>query len=393
MAKEKFEDRKLEGAIKVACKFDNAPTRYWETDKATVIQRIVAIVTSYRKKGYTLTLRQLHYQFVTRNWIVNHDTAYKKLGTILDDCRYAGIIDWDAIEDRGRQPYIPYSADDLADALSDLKSQYRLNRQEGQTTYVELWTEKDALSGILRRSTQKYHIQLVVNKGYTSSSAAYAAYQRIVRRIVDGIKVKVLYFGDHDPSGLDMIRDIRDRLMLFLTQGNKLNDTYSDYSEKVEEWWMDEGYDCYTLVDEGFAEQRMLDMREDFDKTEEYDRLFNGAKNAMYLKEKDLFEVVAIGLTMEQIEDHNLPSNPAKITDTRAKAYIEKFGGISWEVDALNPEVLTEIVEEHVTKYIDLDLYQGVIDKEEEDKDTLETFKQSLGGKEEDEDGEDDEDA
>lgn len=180
MAIEKFEDRKLTGAINVACKYDNGSVRYWTTTKEEVIEHIIDIVNEYADDGYILTLRQLHYQLVKSNWIVNHDTAYKKLGTILDDCRYGGLIDWDAIEDRGRVPYIPYSVTGVENALRDTIDQYRLDRQEGQKGSIELWTEKDALSGILRRTTSKYHIQLVVNKGYTSSTAIYNAYQRIL---------------------------------------------------------------------------------------------------------------------------------------------------------------------------------------------------------------------
>lgn len=100
MAKEKFEDRRLEGNINVACKFQDGSVRYWQTTKEEVVQHIVDIVAAYAEDDYTLTLRQLHYQFVKSNWIVNHDTAYKKLGTILDDCHrnsesvYLGRWSW-----------------------------------------------------------------------------------------------------------------------------------------------------------------------------------------------------------------------------------------------------------------------------------------------------------
>lgn len=178
--KEKFESRLLQGKIKVACKYEDGTIRYWETRKEIVVRQIVEIVDSYTAQGYILTLRQLHYQFVTRNWIVNHDTAYKKLGNILDDCRYAGVIDWQSIEDRGRLPKLPYWAEDVPSAIDDILNSYRLDRQKGQPNNIELWTEKDALSGILSTVTTEYHVRLVVNKGYTSSSAMYRAYKRIL---------------------------------------------------------------------------------------------------------------------------------------------------------------------------------------------------------------------
>lgn len=306
MAKEKFENRTLTGGVKVTCKFEDGTIRIWDTRKEEVIEHIKDITEEYAADGYVLTLRQLHYQLVKSNWIVNHDSAYKKLGNILDDCKYAGIIDWDNIEDRGRVPYIPYYVKDVEDALNDTIEQYRIDRQIGQDVHVELWTEKDALSAILKRSTEKYHIQLVVNKGYTSSSALYRAYKRCVHNIAKGKNVVILYFGDHDPSGLDMVRDIRERLTFMLEKGD-----------------------------------------ENFENIGEDD-----------------FKVLPIGLTMEQIKKYKLPPNPTKLTDSRANKYIKKFGKTCWEVDALNPRTLTEIVETNIQRIINMKQYEKMIKEE-----------------------------
>lgn len=378
--KEKFETRSLTGPLRVTCKYDDGSVRVWEDDKENVIARIIRIVKQYKALGYVLTLRQLHYQFVGHDpKYVNHDTAYKKLGSILDDCRYAGVIDWDAFEDRGRTPFIPYSADDLADGLTDLKNQYRINRQDGQTRYVELWTEKDALSGILKRSTSKYHIQLVVNKGYTSSSAIYAAYERVIKHILEGRRVTILYFGDHDPSGLDMIRDVTDRLNLMLSSGSKLPPNQA-FLDSV--WdFLGGNVHAEELVQGGYMNARVAaaylkveDEETDSEKVYDLKMQYVYAMIRCYLKESGLFEVRPIGLTMEQIETYSLPPNPAKVTDPRAAAYVREFGKISWEVDALRPEVLTSIVEEHIEEVIDMDMYQEQIDKEEGDIETLKSI-------------------
>lgn len=313
--KEKFEDRKLIGNIKVTCKYEDGSVRVWEARKEDVVEHIVDIVEEYERDGYVLTLRQLHYQLVKSNWIVNHDSAYKKLGGILDDCKYAGIIDWSNIEDRGRKPYIPYYVRNVEHALNDTVKQYRIDRQRGQKTSVELWTEKDALSAILRRSTEKYHIQLVVNKGYTSSSAIYSAYQRIVNNAKINQYTAILYFGDHDPSGLDMIRDIRERLSFMLKNGN------------------------YEVEDP-----------------------------------ETVFEVLPIGLTMQQIKEYKLPPNPTKLTDSRAGKYIKKYGKTCWEVDALNPKTLTAIVETNIRNIIDLGLYEELLEEEREGVSELRGF-------------------
>lgn len=366
MAREKFESRILTGAINVACKFDDGTVRYWNTRKEEVIQHIVDIVEEYSSDGYVLTLRQLHYQLVKSNWIVNHDTAYKKLGNILDDCRYAGIIDWDAIEDRGRVPWIPYSVNNTDEALQDTIDQYRINRQDSQENHIELWTEKDALSGILRRTTSKYHVKLVVNKGYTSSSAIYGAYERVISAIDNGQKFIILYFGDHDPSGLDMVRDINDRLTLFLCNGRKLKNT-TDFEEKMELWWDISGNSTFSLLDRGYLSDKCFDKLNNSDNPHEYYDEYEAGRVRMFLEEKDLFKIVPIGLTMDQIKKYKLPPNPTKLTDSRADKYIKKFGKTCWEVDALNPKTLTQIVETNIQANIDIDLFNEQIDREEKD--------------------------
>ncbi len=371
MSREKFENRTLTGAINVACKFDDGTVRYWNTSKEEVVQHIRQIVKEYSDEGYVLTLRQLHYQFVKSNWIVNHDTAYKKLGSILDDCRYGGIIDWDAIEDRGRVPYLPFFVNNVEEGLQVILDQYRVNRQDEQENCIELWTEKDALSGILRRTTEKYHINLVVNKGYTSSSAIYNAYERVIENIAKDKKFIILYFGDHDPSGLDMVRDIEHRLMLFLTQGNKLQRSMND---KIEEWWEENGYGVYTLLDYELVSEKCVRRLMDGDGTEKDEKEWDIGKLRFYIQEKELFKVVPIGLTMEQIKTFDLPPNPTKITDSRADKYVKKFGKTCWEVDALNPKTLTEIVERHIKKNINMNVFKEQLERENKDKATLKSF-------------------
>lgn len=379
MAIEKFENRKLTGNIKVACKYDDGTVRYWDTKKEIVIAHIVAIVKEYQREGYVLTLRQLHYQLVTQNWIVNHDTAYKRLGGILDDCRYSGIIDWNAIEDRGRVPYIPYYVNDALEAVEDTINQFRIDRQENQKNVVELWTEKDALSGILKRTTQKYHIRLVVNKGYTSSSAIYNAYTRIVERIKDGHRVTVLYFGDHDPSGLDMVRDIRERLIFMLTHGDQLNED-EGIRERVQQWWDDSCSSLHDLIIGGYAPIAVGNLIGEYGSysEEELNKMYDAGRLNMWISENELFKVIPIGLTMEQIERYNLPPNPTKLTDSRASKYIAEYGRTCWEVDALKPQTLTKIVEENIQEQIDISTYEEALEREAIEKDKIISFKNKL---------------
>lgn len=174
---------------------------------------INGIIQEFKRQGYKLTLRQLYYQLVSRDIIANKLPEYAKLSSLLVKGRMAGIVDWDAIEDRLRVPFLPYWVEGIDDAIEDTIKQYRLNRQEGQDSYIEVWVEKDALSGVLKRITSKYHVNLMVNRGYSSCTAMHDAYKRFY--VNSDKKGYILYLGDHDPSGLDMIRDISDRMRGF----------------------------------------------------------------------------------------------------------------------------------------------------------------------------------
>ena len=182
------------------------------TEQLKVINEIIE---EYKDQGFTLTLRQLYYQLVSRDIIANDKKEYAKLSGLLVKGRMAGVVDWNAIEDRTRRPFVPYWVRDVEDAINDTVRQFRFDRQRDQKVYVELWVEKDALSGVLKEITAKYHINLMVNKGYSSCSAMHDAFKRFKRHEDQGKETHILYLGDHDPSGLDMIRDVRERLEEF----------------------------------------------------------------------------------------------------------------------------------------------------------------------------------
>ena len=353
---------RLSGSIKIFLKEKSA---HWVADKMALCGAIVGVVNKYVAKGYTLTLRQLYYQLVAGEVIPNHDKVYKKLSSILGDLRMCGQLDWGAIEDRGRVPYLKYWVHGIQDALKDAAGHYRLRRQSGQDVDVEVWTEKDAISGILKRVTDEFHVRLVVNKGYSSASAMYKAYRRFVSQINQGQKVVILYFGDHDPSGLDMIRDIRDRITTFLAQGDLLDDGM------VDDWWEYCPYDARDVwqtaeeADDSSSAasiERVLSGDPDM---EDHDA-FDAYRKRLFLRETESFEVVPIGLTMDQIRDFEPPPNPAKLTDPRAKWYIKKFGAVSWEVDAIEPDLMIQIVTDGIVNRIDMDQYRKMLKLEKE---------------------------
>jgi hypothetical protein len=160
-------------------------------------------------------LRQLYYQLVSRNVLPNVGRSYKNLSALISDVRLAGLIDWDVIEDRLRRPVLPTEFTDLQELVAAALASYRLPRWRGQAEWPELWVEKDALAGVLAPIAGEFHVAFQVCRGYSSQSAMYESTQRLFPAIEAGKSVRILYLGDHDPSGLDMVRDIRDRLKRF----------------------------------------------------------------------------------------------------------------------------------------------------------------------------------
>ena len=273
-----------------------------------LLSEIITVVEDYHSQGFKLTLRQLYYQLVVKEILPNKQAMYAKLSKILSDARMCGQVDWDIIEDRVRVPKMHSEWDDIQDLVNSAIHSYRKNRMDGQDNYVEVWVEKDALSGVLSPITDEYHVHLMVNRGYSSVSAMHDAALRFERATNQGKDCTILYLGDHDPSGLDMIRDIRDRL-------------------------------C------GFG----IDI-----------------------------QVQAIALTKQQIDQYQPPPNPAKITDPRANDYITQHGKVSWELDALTPNVLHELLRTNLEELIDMEKYNVIISEEEEEKEKLVELAESV---------------
>lgn len=180
-----------------------------------LISHCDAVINEYLAQGLKLTLRQLYYQLVTKNIIKNKERSYKNLSSLVSDARLTGLLDWDAIEDRIRVPLIPSEWDNLKQLVDSALYSYRLPRWETQENYIELWVEKDALAGVLRPLANQYHIPLMVNRGYSSQTAMYEASKRYGHRQGKKQMLIILYLGDFDPSGEDMVRDIEDRMHTF----------------------------------------------------------------------------------------------------------------------------------------------------------------------------------
>lgn len=182
-------------------------TKNFKASSQLVVDQANGILRSFAARGYTMTLRQLHYQFVKGNLYTNTQANYKRLGSIMSDARLAGLVDWDHMEDRLRElDRSPRwgSPSDIIDAVSN---QYQEDLWAGQKFRPEVWIEKDALAGIITGVCRELRVDHFACRGYVSQSAQYDAAKRFNTYRRNGQEPIVFHFGDHDPSGLDMTRE------------------------------------------------------------------------------------------------------------------------------------------------------------------------------------------
>ncbi len=280
----------------------------WNPRRATLalVAHAESIINEYHSNGYVLTLRQLYYQFVARDIIPNTERSYKNLGSVITHARMAGLISWEAIEDRNREHHSFYYQEDERVPIESLPYHIKFDRWARQETYVEVWVEKESLGAVIQRACDPLLVPYMSCKGYLSASEAWRAGQRFEDKVNEGKHCILIHLGDHDPSGIDMTRDNQDRLDIFSGHGN--------------------------------------------------------------------VDVKRIALNMDQIEQYSPPPNPTKFTDSRASSYIDRFGHSSWELDALEPRVIEELISHKVRQFIDWDVWEEVGKEQEEKRDMLRTL-------------------
>lgn len=273
----------------------------WNPSKRSemLLVEIDRVLTSYQQQGYVLTLRQLYYQLVAQAVIPNTVSSYNSLGNVVNKGRLSGYIDWRMIEDRVRVPRENTHWISPGQILKAAADSYYLDRWKNQDYYIEVWCEKDAVSNIIQPVCSRWDVLFLANRGYSSQTAMYDASNRFINN--DDKDCVLFYLGDHDPSGIDMTRDIEDRMMTF-------------------------GVDV---------------------------------------------DVIRLALNMSQVNQYNPPRNPAKITDTRYGTYVDQFGDDSWELDALEPKVLEQIVEGAISSYANVTEMKRVEKEESKVRDRI----------------------
>ena len=189
---------------------------------AAIVEYANEIIHEYDEQGFSLTLRQLYYQFVSRDLIANTQREYKRLGGIINDARLAGLIDWSAIEDRTRTLRVLPHWCTPEDIIYSSANQFRIDKWAKQDHRLEVWIEKDALTGVIEDVCRRMDVPYFSCRGYTSQSEMWGCARRMASYVKRGQTPVIIHLGDHDPSGIDMTRDIDKRLEMFMG-GMKIN--------------------------------------------------------------------------------------------------------------------------------------------------------------------------
>lgn len=270
------------------------PLRF-SPEKLHLIGSVIQIIQEWKSQGYDLTLRGLYYRCIATDIFPDHwkdkggsknnIKSYKKLGVLLGQARYAGVIDWYALEDRTRNLSGNSHWQSPHDILKSSADCFMLDKWKDQKYRIEVWVEKDAMEGIIGKAASALDVNYFSCRGYTSLTSIWDAGQRLKQYVNGGQIPVVLHFGDHDPSGLDMSRDIQKRVKLFM----------------------------------------------------------DGLGKSLIFKR--------LALNMDQIRKYNPPPSPAKVTDSRYKKYVDRFGQDCWELDALEPSVVDRLIRIAVTHY------------------------------------------
>lgn len=285
-------------------------------DRLLLIRQSSDICVHYESQGIPLSLRQLYYVLVSKNLIENSKSSYDKLGSAVSDGRIAGLISWTAIEDRGRNLQGLNHYDSPEHAIKSLLAGYSIDKWVNQRYRPEVWVEKEALVDVVGAICNKLEVDFFACKGYNSQSEQWRAGQRFAQYVRKGQTPIVFHLGDHDPSGIDMTRDNRERIELF----------------------------AGTPV-----------------------------------------QVVRLALNMDQIMTYDPPPNYAKVSDSRAPAYVREFGEECWELDALEPRVIQDLISDAVLKVRDQKLWDEMTAQQTEDKLMLEALVEDMGPSNDDE--------
>ncbi len=156
-------------------------------------EAILAVAAEYRR----MSVRQLYYQLVSRG-LPKTEAAYKRVCDAAAQLRLDGSLDYRKIADGSRTRRPVFQHGNLGAALETAHDLYRRNYWLDQPRAVEVWCEKDALSGVIQPVCDRWGVTYVATRGFPSLTLRYESAMALRE---SGKPTKVYYFGDHDASG------------------------------------------------------------------------------------------------------------------------------------------------------------------------------------------------
>ena len=267
-----------------------------------------------------LTVRQIYYRLISDPYVLfeNTKSRYTQFDKMLVVARERREVDYTSIEDRTRealggdygfdnpQEFLKSEIDSFKNCWQD----YIMEMWKNQEHKLEIWVEKDALANLINQVAKDFRVLVFPSRGYSSFTKVMECLERL-EAYSDKERI-ILHLTDHDPSGLDMTRDLGERL--------------SSYGG-------------------------------------------------------DSIQIKKIGLTYEQIEKFDLKPNPVKKSDTKTENYRSRFGSDCWELDALPPSELQNLVKESIKKYIDVGSWNDRFKEVEKGKNWLREKLKEIGEK------------
>lgn len=178
-----------------------------------LIDTCETILAGYHQRGFTIAMRQLYYRLVIEGRVKNTPRSYENLVSLMTNARMAGRIDWEHIVDPSHC-ILPHETEETQlDILHKISDRLIGNLWKGQPNRVIVTVEKEAIATTMESFCREWGVTLLITRGYASS----VSLRELVNSYIIGAcpDITVLHFGDHDPSGLDISRDLQERLELF----------------------------------------------------------------------------------------------------------------------------------------------------------------------------------
>lgn len=177
----------------------------WKPQRPTkeLLAQVNRILKEY-EQHLPLTIRQIFYRLVGKYEYPKTETAYSRVGEVLNRARRAGVVPFEAIRDDGisvRRPLSFNGKTDFWNVVQGRAKGYRRNRQEGQPQFLEIWVEAAGMAPQIGRIAEKYTVPVYSSGGFDSLTTKYESAKRITGREQQTV---VLHIGDMDPSGLSI---------------------------------------------------------------------------------------------------------------------------------------------------------------------------------------------